>query len=286
MLGKRADGYHELRTIFQTISLADRIGIQYTPARTRTKLTIESNLDIPNNLILQAAEALLKITKAKGTIHFTLDKHIPLGGGLGGGSSNAAAVLLALPVLFGKPVPLSTLHALAVELGSDVPFFLYGGTSLGLGRGAELYPLADLDTASVLIATPGIHVSTPRAFDALNRAPGTVAPAVYCDPSRWQAEGVNDFEPAVFARFPELAKLARVLKRAGASTVRMSGSGSSLFSVFSDRRLEDLAIQSLARVGLRRVSFISRQKYQRLWWNSLKRHTLVKTWPPRSRYDQ
>jgi 4-diphosphocytidyl-2-C-methyl-D-erythritol kinase len=286
VLGKRPDGYHELRTIFQTISLADRIGIDYTPGGSRISLSLAGNVEIPNNLILRAAEAVMRVTKAKGAVSFTLDKRIPMGGGLGGGSSNAAAILLALPVLLGRMVPLATLHQLAVDLGSDVAFFLYGGTALGLGRGSELYPLADIARASALVATPGIHVSTPDAYQALKRPAGGVMPSIYRDPGNWQSDGVNDFEAVVFAQYPELARLARRMKRAGAATVRMSGSGSSIFSMFPGKEAEASAIQSLAGIELRRVEFVSRQRYRNLWWNSLKRHTLVKTWPPRSRYDQ
>ena len=172
VLYKRRDGFHELRTVFQTISLADRIGIVYTPGP-KTSVAITGNVDIPNNLIVRAAEAVLNATKAKGAIEFQLHKQIPMGGGLGGGSSNAAAVLLALPVLLGKSVKPAKLHELAAELGSDVPFFLYGGTALGLGRGTELFPLADAPAARGLVVAPGIHVSTAEAYKALDRQAGS-----------------------------------------------------------------------------------------------------------------
>ena len=285
VLHKRPDGFHELRTVFQTISLADRISIEYTPG-TRTTLGIEGNVDIPNNLILRAAEAILRATKVKGGIKFQLDKRIPMGGGLGGGSSNAAAVLLALPVLLGMPVKLAMLHELAAELGSDVPFFLYGGTALGLGRGTELFPLADVPPARGLLIASPVHSSTPDAYRALNREMGSTAPAIYFDAAQWAAQGRNDFEDAVYALHPDLDRVARQLKRAGAATVRMSGSGSSIFSVFSDAAAEATALQQFKGFHLHRLTFVTRRKYQSLWWNSLKRHTLVKVWPPQSRYEQ
>jgi 4-diphosphocytidyl-2-C-methyl-D-erythritol kinase len=285
VLYKRHDGFHELRTVFQTISLADSLGIEYTPG-SKTSLEIAGNVDIPNNLILQAAEAILRLTKAKGALKFTLDKRIPMGGGLGGGSSNAAAVLLALPVLLGKRVALAKLHELAAELGSDVPFFLYGGTALGLGRGTELFPLADAPPTSGVLIAPQVHVSTPDAYRALNRDTGSAAPAVFFDPAQWASKGVNDFEAAVYSQHPELARIARKLKRAGATTVRMSGSGSSIFSLFPDAASEAMALQQFKGFHLHHVTFITRRKYQSLWWNSLKRHTLVKVWPPLSRYEQ
>ncbi len=285
VLYKRADGFHELRTVFQTISLADRIAISYTPL-VKSQVSIRGNVDIPNNLILKAAEAIMNVTKAKGGVAFELEKKIPMGGGLGGGSSNAAAVLLALPVLLGKPLKPAKLHEIASELGSDVPFFLYGGTALGLGRGTELFPLADAPATRGWLLAPGIHVSTADAYRALRRELGGTAPAGYFDPAEWAANGNNDFESAVYDQHPPLAAMARKLTRAGADTVRMSGSGSSLFSVFSDAAAEASALQRFKDFDMRPVEFISRGQYQSLWWNSLKRHTLIKVWPPRSRYEQ
>src|SRR5258707_14255660 len=142
VLNKRPDGFHELRTIVKTVSLADTIEIEYQPGRTR--VDINSNLNIPDNLIVRAAHSVLKATGATGRIGFVLKKRIPLGGGLGGGSSNAAAVLLGLPVLLRRRLSVEKLIELAAALGSDVPYFLVGGTALGLGPGTELYPLPAL----------------------------------------------------------------------------------------------------------------------------------------------
>src|SRR5437016_1542187 len=167
VLHKRSDGFHELRTTFQTVSLADTIEMEYH--RGRTRIDINSNLNIPDNIIVHAAHSVLKATRSTGRIGFVLKKRIPLGGGLGGGSSNAAAVLLALPWLLRKWVPFEKLMELAAELGSDVPFFLMGGTAVGLGRGTELYPLPDIQNLPALLIAPGIHVSTPDAYLELRR---------------------------------------------------------------------------------------------------------------------
>src|SRR5271166_4727703 len=167
VLNKRPDGFHELRSVFQTISLADTIDVEYEPGR--TSIDLKSNLNIPDNLIVKAADAVLEATRATGRLRFRLKKRIPLGGGLGGGSSNAAAILLALPVLLKKPLGMEKLMELAASLGSDVPFFLLGGTAVGLGRGTEVYPLPDLASLPGLMITPGIHVSTADAYLALNR---------------------------------------------------------------------------------------------------------------------
>ncbi|MCP5114812.1 MAG: 4-(cytidine 5'-diphospho)-2-C-methyl-D-erythritol kinase, partial [bacterium] len=142
VLGKRPDGYHELRTVFQTISLGDTLEMSYEPAR-RSRVELESTVDISDNLVVRAARLVMDAARMKGLVSFRLTKRIPLGGGMGGGSSDAAAVLLALPVLAGKDVPYEQLAEMALELGSDVPFFLLGGTALGMGRGEELYPLPE-----------------------------------------------------------------------------------------------------------------------------------------------
>ena len=167
VLHKRDDGYHELRTVFQTISLADTIEIEFTPAK-RTMLAIDDDHQIPNNLVLLAAQAALDRMKIQAHVRFRLRKKIPMGAGLGGGSSNAAAVLLALPVLAGRVIPFDELTSLALGLGSDVPFFLEGGTALGLGRGSELYPLTDLKQEPILLLAPGVHVSTVQAYRGLH----------------------------------------------------------------------------------------------------------------------
>ncbi len=133
--------------MFQTISLADTIEIEFGARRSplsKSRLSIDDAEGIPDNLILRAARAVLDAMGIAARVHFRLIKRIPMGGGLGGGSSNAAAVLLALPVLAGRDLPMETRLEIAASLGSDVPFFLLGGTALGVGRGTELYPLADL----------------------------------------------------------------------------------------------------------------------------------------------
>ncbi len=148
VLGRRSDGYHELRTVFQTVSLADTIDIAFTPAR-RTAISVTSDVEIPGGNIMERAAALaLEAMRTAGRVEMRLTKRIPMGAGLGGGSSDAAAVLLALPVLAGKALAPAKRMELAAILGSDVPFFLLGGTAVGLGRGTELYPLPDRPAVS------------------------------------------------------------------------------------------------------------------------------------------
>jgi len=281
VLNKRPDGYHDLRTIFQTVSLADTIDIQHSPGRTR--IDLNSNLNIPDNLIVKAADSILIATRKTGRIGFVLRKRIPLGAGLGGGSSNAAAVLMTLPRLLGKPLPMEKLMELAAALGSDVPFFLLGGTAVGLGRGTELYPLPDHPSLPALLITPGIHVPTPQAYRALQR--GSTADSrphvndfqslawrlTSAPSSAWDC--VNDFETVVFRQHPQLKSIKGKLLKLGARPALMSGSGSTLFGIFPSRELRDRAARMFRREfagdQVHSVQLVSRSRYSGLWRRQL-----------------
>lgn len=302
VLGKRPDGFHELRTVFQTISLADTLEIEFVPAR-RTSIELAGNINIPNNLVVRAAEAVAARTGVRGRIRLQLTKRIPMGGGLGGGSSNAAAVLLALPVLAGKAVPLEKLAEIGSDLGSDVPFFLYGGAALGVGRGTELYPLPEPRGTGILV-TPGVHVSTAEAYAALQRPPldrnEALTPgsspldtrsfqaftwALESRDPRWRALGINDFEPPVFARFPQLKLLKTKLRKLGARPALMTGSGSALFGIFESREDARRARERLGNVPAYEFSLVSRDQYRRSWRRQLIEHLQTdEQWPPQSRY--
>ena len=297
VLNKRPDGFHELRTIFQTISLGDTIDIEFTPAR-RTRIELESSLDIPNNLVVRAAEAVMDAMRKTGQVSFRLKKRIPMGGGLGGGSSDAAAVLLALPVLAGRTLPLQSLTEIGLELGSDVPFFLLGGTVLGLGRGGEIHPLPEAGPFQGLAVIPDVHVSTAEAYGALGReltfepqssnmssfqalswllGRGLTAEA-------WAAHGENDFESSVYEQHPELTRIRLKLKKLGAKPVMLSGSGSSVFGIFESRSAREQAAQSFPNQRVESIYLVSRARYQRMWWRSLMGHIEKDEWLPQSRY--
>ncbi len=281
VLNKRPDGYHDLRTIFQTVSLADTIDIESAPGR--TKINLNSNLNIPDNLIVKTADSVLATICKTGRIGFVLRKRIPLGAGLGGGSSNAAAVLMALPRLLGKPLPMEKLMELAAALGSDVPFFLLGGTAVGLGRGTELYPLPDHPSLPALLITPGIHVSTPDAYRALHRkSTADVAPPIgefqslawrmaNAPSSDWDC--VNDFETVVFRQHPQLKSIKGKLLKLGARPALMSGSGSTLFGIFPSREVRDRAAvmfrREFAGKQVHSVQLVSRSRYSGLWRRQL-----------------
>ncbi len=293
VLNERPDGFHELRTIFQTVSLADTIEIEYQSGRTR--IDIKSNLNIPDNLVVRAAHSVLDATGATGRIGFVLTKRIPLGGGLGGGSSNAAAILLALPWILRKWVPFEKLMELATTLGSDVPFFLMGGTCVGLGRGTELYPLPDIRNSPAILIAPGIHVSTPDAYRGLRRRLTVGAPSPIINDFQGVARRIaggrpasewkptNDFESVVFRQHPQLESIKGTLLRWGARPALMSGSGSTLFGIFPSREIRDRAVRSFRQdfAGDRvfPVTMVSRSRYQRLWQRQLAVPTRNKLWP-------
>ncbi len=241
-------------------------------------------------------------------VHFRLKKHIPMGGGLGGGSSNAASVLLALPVLAGKVIAMERLMEIGQKLGSDVPFFLHGGTQLGFGAGTELYPQPDVQPKPLLLVTPDIHVATGPAYKALGRSLTFTGSSSSInnfqafvraigdgrDLVAALALGANDFEAVVFRQYPQLRKIAARL-RISSPGVRMSGSGSTIFALFESKRdreraLADLSVDRMIQ-GCRVMDaeLVSRRAYRKLWRRQLKDHLLPAkddVWPPRSRYWQ
>ena len=315
VLHRRSDGFHELRTVLQTISLADSIDIEYSSGR-RTELSMEDALAIPDNLVLRAARAVLEEIKVHARVRFRLQKRIPMGAGLGGGSSNAAAILLALPVLAGKGLPLETLWKLGAEVGSDVPFFLTGGTSVAVGRGTEMYPLPEIKPEPALVIAAGIHCATGPAYAALARPRGDAGSLTSSDLLRKinsfqgfvraivelrsargaSASSANDFESAVFKQHPRLKAMWDRLRKQAAGA-RMTGSGSALFAVFESAVERDAARKSLEEdrvfegAAVIPAGIVNGAAYRRLWRRQLAQHLApspqVKSgllWPPQSRY--
>jgi 4-diphosphocytidyl-2-C-methyl-D-erythritol kinase len=292
VLGKRADGFHELRTIFQTISLADTLEIAFTPAR-RTTITLDDELRIADNLVVRAANLAMEAMRATGSVAMRLKKRIPMGAGLGGGSSDAAAVLLALPALAGKALELQKLCDIGAQLGSDVPFFLLGGTAVGIGRGTELFPLPDGPAQQGLVVAPGVHVNTAQAYRDLSPRLTTELQQnkiVSFQAVTWDRSSVagcrNDFETVVFEQHGKLRVLKRKLVQAGASPALMTGSGSALFGLFAERNRIFRAIELLGEERTFRISLVGRARYRGMWRQALKEHTTPGLWPPRSRYLQ
>ncbi len=274
VLGKRPDGYHELCTVFQTISLCDRL--RFEPA---DELTLECDVPgIPvdgSNLILRAASSLRVRFAVRGGARIILKKTIPAPGGLGGGSSNAATALLGLSVLWDLNVGFSELTALGAELGSDVPFFLYGGTAIGSGRGESIEPLPDVERKFMLIVTPNVAVPTSEAFRGLNLPPLTKNdPESILELCRKAGQEfldgrlvpANDFERSVFALFPEIERVRDRLVELGADTSFLCGSGASVFAVFEKEETRQATLKALGDEKDWRmfaVATVSRDEFRR-----------------------
>ena len=292
VLGTRPDGFHELRTVFQTISLADTLEIAYTPAR-KTAISLVENLAIADNLVVRAARLVMEAMRATGRIEMRLTKRIPMGAGLGGGSSDAAAVLLALPALVGRSLNLPKLSAIGEQLGSDVPFFLLGGTAVGIGRGSELFPLPDTAPQRGILVAPGIHVNTAQAYRDLSPRLTTELQQnkiVSFQSVTWDtaslASARNDFESVVFEQHRKLATVKKRLLRAGATVALMTGSGSALFGLFPDSEGVSRAIELLGEVETFPISLVGRARYRAMWRRALKEHTTPGLWPLPSRYSE
>ncbi len=301
VLWRRPDGFHEIRSLYQTISLADRMEMRWTPGGDFSAVTTCPGIPVPmeDNLAHRAAMCFADTTGLRGRLLTTIQKRIPAGGGLGGGSSNAASVLLALPTLTGISISLPCLLKLAENLGSDVPFFLMGGAAIGVGRGEELCPLPDNPALHGLLVVPGIAISTPSAYKAMDR-PLLQVPAEndafatlrrefsvqFLAPpdlaARWNGSqlGRNDFEPVLFAEHPELAHWKSRFLEAGATHAMMSGSGSTVFGLFASRS-EALAAQKfLGDSTVHAFQLVPRSRYQRDWFRSLGFNSHTALWPP------
>jgi 4-diphosphocytidyl-2-C-methyl-D-erythritol kinase len=258
ILGRREDGYHELDTVFQAIELWDEL-----VAEVSDELTLscdDPSLPIDEtNLVLRAARLLRRELPAHGGARgarLQLSKRIPAGAGLGGGSSDAAASLLALTKLWGlRPAP-GQLEALACELGSDVPFFLHGGTARGTGRGDQIEPLPFVGELPILLGLPPYPLATADVYRAhaqrLTHPEKDVTMRRFSYRLKWPGDNdlslpvCNDLEGVVFTSRPELAGFRDALEAAGARFALLSGSGSTVFGVFDDSSAVQRAVALVA----------------------------------------
>ena len=342
----RADGYHDLRTVYQTIALHDVIRVSVGRGRGIEILCKDPRVPLDSsNTCYRMAERVLDELGVKGAVSVEIDKRLPVQGGLGAASSNAVATMIGLERALGKKLSGAVRLRIAAEIGSDLPLFLVGGTTLGVGRGEEVYPLPDLPAVAMVVVTPEIGVSTARAFadwdaivqrekaaelrsawtgegarphtttshanrgaelrsagrtnasaptrDQLTRPggsdrlfeigcvlsawlaslssgyPNTGAPAkggsragkILSDLVRTGIE--NDFEKVVFPQYPELRDIKGVLERAGSRYTSLSGSGSTLYGLFSSSADATQAASRLRKQGLKAVatSTLTRQNY-------------------------
>ncbi|HEX9637494.1 MAG TPA: 4-(cytidine 5'-diphospho)-2-C-methyl-D-erythritol kinase [Acidobacteriota bacterium] len=260
VLGRRADGYHELRSIYQTLAFHDRLRVEARPRGCEIESTHAELERGPANLIHQAWR-LLRLRGAKGA-KVWVEKRIPLAAGLGGGSSDAAAMLLALDRLYRLELGLPLLLELGARLGADVPLFLIGGTVLGVGRGSEVYPLPDLKPAPVVLVFPGFGVRTPWAFGALpNSLTGRPRTHKILSFAAQEAsvypELVNDLEPVVGKRYPVVPRIRGRLLELGARQARMTGSGPTLYGLYAGRAKAVAAARALRRSGLQALATVT-----------------------------
>ena len=280
ILCKRADGYHEIRTVLQTISLQDDLHFAECNGDD-IALSCDDPL-IPtddSNLIIRAAQLLRAHAGVRKGAVIRLEKRIPARGGLGGGSSNAAVTLLALTKLWELNTNDGDLAKIASRLGADVPFFLLGGRALGEGIGTTLTHESDVISRQLLIVTPNVSVSTADAYRAWDAAALTTSEsnpilaisrteADFSDSNQWSKydQLANDFEQVIFDIEPEIWRAKNALLQAGARRALLAGSGSSVFGIFDDPEAQRRAAATLrAESGWRIFSCVtlSHDDYQR-----------------------
>jgi 4-diphosphocytidyl-2-C-methyl-D-erythritol kinase len=293
-----ADGFHPIATIFQTVSLCDLLyaeviksngaqgasapGVSSATHDAPVRLRVEGAELPADNTVSRAVGLLADEVRAHGVEPAALDmllcKRVPLGAGLGGGSSDAVAALAACARLWHVSEDLlewgGALHRIAAEIGSDVPFFLTGGTAMGTGRGARIEPLEPLPPTWFVLAAPDLHVSTPDAYAAFDRLGGAASPpgvgGVSGAPHRYALPPVPAYEPrlsdrwmgndlaaAVCARYPQVAVVRDRLLELGAHAAQMTGSGAATFGAFAQRREAARAAQALRAEGLWAGAFVS-----------------------------
>jgi 4-diphosphocytidyl-2-C-methyl-D-erythritol kinase len=264
---RRPDGFHDIETVFHRVDIADTIRLTLARDITVTSSSAEAPSD-PSNICHGAASLLRSHLGVTQGVHIHIDKQIPVGAGLGGGSADAACVLRELPAIWGATVPDQVLYALALKLGSDVPFFLSPGSAVARGRG-EILEFFTLDIPyTALLCNPNVHVSTAWAYGQIH--PGTsgkpenLRHAVEVgmkNPSLLSRTLRNDFEPIVFAAYPVVQDVKRRMMDAGALFALMSGSGSTVYGLFADPGIARKTAASLQALGYR--TFITDPSFMR-----------------------
>jgi 4-diphosphocytidyl-2-C-methyl-D-erythritol kinase len=256
VLEKRPDGFHELETLFQAVDLADEVHVQATSSG-GISLEVEGpDLGpVEENLAHRAAEAFLDAVGMSGSVLIRLKKRIPAGAGLGGGSSDAAAVLRLMNAMYGSPLDSPELMSVGAGLGSDVAFFLGGSPfAVGRGRGEKLEAIPPLPEAQLVIALPPVHVATGWAYKKLSsRGLDAAGPRVGDPPASWAwvaSLAHNDFQEVVSSTHPEVRAALEGLKAAGAKPALLSGSGAACFGRFPHRGVATSTAEALtARLG-------------------------------------
>ncbi len=295
----RADGFHSLHTVYQTIALHDVIRVRVGRGRGIEIVCEDARVPLDSsNTCWRMAERVMSELGSTGRVRIEIEKRLPVQGGLGAASSNAVATMIGLEQALRKKLTGAARLRIAAEVGSDLPLFVVGGTVLGVGRGEEVYPLPDLPAVAVVVVTPEVGVSTPQAFadwdELMSTQQLTQPPAsdrlfeVGCVLSAWlignpntgaSAKGgsragnllsdlvrtgiENDFEKVVFSQYPELRDMKGALERAGSRYASLSGSGSTLYGLFRSAAEAAKAAGRLRKQGVKVVatSTLTRQNY-------------------------
>lgn len=265
----REDGYHNIVSVMQTVSLCDIVTVDFQPApQSSILLSVSGNADLPTdsrNLAWRAAEHFLRCTNLSGAVQITIQKHIPVSAGLGGGSADAAAVLRALNHLCGEPLSIEKLAQIGLTLGADVPFCIYGGAMLATGVGDALERISDMPLCSLVVAIGEERISTPKAYAALDekydffknlqRDNADVQELI----ELWQNDDLsascscfyNIFEDVISKEKSEVEIIKRVMRKNDAVHALVSGSGPAVFGVFIKQSKAEKACAALQDMGLK-----------------------------------
>lgn len=250
VLGKRSDGFHDLVSVFAPISLADELLMQRKPDKKECKV-LSPLAELPvENTITRAYEEFKNFTGISEGVSVRILKRIPEGAGLGGGSSDAASVLLGLNDMFSADLKEEDLRAIALKIGSDVPFFLGNGAAVVKGRGEEIKRLSLFSDYFGILIYPGIKSATPRAYSLLGRKESEIRkpafdPELFCGKDCREWPFFNSFEDVLFNEYPAIKKAKLDLLKYGADFALMSGAGSSVFGLFKDEKTAENAYSKL-----------------------------------------
>ena len=267
VVGKRDDGYHEVRMIMQTIQMYDVLEIE---KKKEPGIVLTTNIPyVPTderNLVYKAAKMLMDEFDIKEGLTMNLEKFIPVAAGMAGGSSDAAAAFVGVNRLFGLGLSEEELMKRAEKVGADVPYCVMRGTALAEGIGEKLTPLPPMPECYVLIGKPGINVSTKTAYenlrlDAIQRRPdidGMIAAIRNQDLRSITEKMENVFEPGIMEKYPVIGEIERFMEERGALKAMMSGSGPTVFGIFEDREKMFAASEALKKSGLAKTVFATR----------------------------
>ena len=276
---RREDGYHNIVSVMQTVSLCDLVTVGFQPAlQSRISLSVSGNSDLPvdcRNLAWRAAEHFLQHTSLSGEVQILIQKHIPASAGLGGGSADAAAVLRALNHLCGDSLSIEELCKIGLTLGADVPFCIRGGTMLSTGVGEKLERIAPMPACTLVIAVGEEGVSTPQAYAALDEKygffeyPREENTDVHELIDLWQNDApaaactcfYNIFEDVIAEQNSDVDAIKRLMRKGGATCAMMSGSGPSVFGVFEVQSEAEATCSSLQEMGYKAFVCHPRSEY-------------------------